>query len=69
MSNDMSRGSMNLVAVVLHCQDCDEEFHQKNGQALAAQHHRKTGHRVIGELVYSYEHPAGALSEINENDE
>jgi hypothetical protein len=29
------------------CMDCGEEFHQSTALALAANHHRKTGHTVF----------------------
>lgn len=66
----MSKASMNLVAAALYCEDCDKSFQKKNAQGLAAQHHNKTGHRITGELVFTYEHPVGALdSVLTETDE
>jgi len=54
----MARASQNLIAAALHCQDCEKSFEKKNAAGLAAQHHKRTGHKIVGELVYSYEYPA-----------
>ena len=63
----MARGSQNLIAAALHCQDCEKSFDRKNATGLAAQHHKRTGHRIAGELIYSYEYPAGSLKEMTED--
>jgi len=39
------------------CQTCGKEFtSHKNAQALAAQHAKKYGHVVMGEIGYAFEY-------------
>jgi len=64
----MAQGSQNLIAAALHCQDCEKSFEKKNATGLAAQHHNRTGHQIVGELVYSYEYPVKTPQETNTED-
>ena len=52
------RKSIGVVNEIANCDDCWKSFNNyKNGQALAAQHAKKYGHTVNGEvgLAFKYE--------------
>ena len=46
-----------LVHAQAECQHCGQQFDARNAQGLAAQHHKRTGHQVVGELGYAFAFP------------
>lgn len=46
------------VHAIFDCCDCDWSSQSQSGQDAAARHHRKTGHRVNGEVGYAVHFPA-----------
>jgi len=46
-----------VVSVIATCDDCGKEFtNYKNAQALAAQHAKKYGHLVMGEVSIAFQY-------------
>jgi hypothetical protein len=46
-----------LVHAIAKCQDCGWEAGKyKNAQACAANHAKKYGHKVTGEVAYAFEY-------------
>lgn len=46
-----------LIHGLARCESCGWETDGKNAMGLAAQHHKKTGHLVSGELGYAFSFP------------
>jgi hypothetical protein len=41
------------IHVLIRCEGCELEIgNNRNGILLAGQHHKKTGHRLTGEVAY-----------------
>lgn len=47
-----------LVHAIAKCDDCGKEWESRNAQDVAAQHAKRYGHSVHGELGYAFAFPA-----------
>lgn len=45
-----------LVHAMAECEDCGKTFWAKNAQGVSAQHARRYGHTVRGELGYAFKY-------------
>jgi hypothetical protein len=53
------------VHTIAECEDCGQVFdNYKNGQALAAQHAKKYGHVVKGEVGLAFEYDGTKTAEL-----
>lgn len=53
-----------VLGVIAHCTECDAIFENyKTARKQAAQHAKKTGHRIVGEVTRHFEY-GGKVSNV-----
>ena len=69
VKNRLQSSFYSVVHGIAHCEDCDWETESyKNCRAIAAQHAKKHGHKVTGEvgIAFSYDYRGSAPSTLKE---